>query len=656
MQLVTLAAASLYFELAIIRFTSAEVLYLGYFSNFIMITAFLGLGIGFLSVPRAIPLERVMPGALLFLFALVLVAPFDVTALKNHYGLFYFGNIEGESGLPGVVLLVVLFFSTAVIFAGLGRSIGALFGHFTPLAAYTLDILGSLIGIGIFFLQSLGWSDPVVWILTGSALLSIGHLLTPAPRGARLLTTLATGAAISVLLLSSREPRVIWSMYQKLQVREDPDSGFLLVLANSIPHQFVQPASSASEGYYGIPYRLHREAGGAIDDVLIVGSGSGTDVAVALRAGARHVDAVEIDPGIVQLGKELHADRPYQDPRVAVHVTDGREYLRNTDAKYDLILFALPDSLMRVSSMSDVRLESYLFTVEAIADARERLKPGGTLGLYNRYRWEWLRNKIGTALATVFARSPRRVDVGPSTVFLVGDRIEGETVSAEGFDRLATDDWPFIYMQAPRLHWLYLGMVALFLLSAGVGVLLLAPRGTLLRPEWPFFFMGVAFLLLETKSISLFALLFGTTWMVNSCAFAGVLLSVLTANLIIHRLRVHQRWLLFALLLLALLLAYLVPARTMLSIDSALLRFLLSVVLIFSPIFLANLIFSREFRDTETSTRAFGWNLLGAVAGGGLEYLTLLTGQRNLLLIVTCCYVSAGFFLLLDSRRRRTMS
>ena len=52
--------------------------------------------------------------------------------------------------------------------------------------------------------------------------------------------------------------------------------------------------------------------------MLVLGAGSGTDVVAALRHGARHVDAVEIDPVIVRLGRQYHPDQPYSDPRVTV--------------------------------------------------------------------------------------------------------------------------------------------------------------------------------------------------------------------------------------------------------------------------------------------------------------------------------------------------
>ncbi len=87
------------------------------------------------------------------------------------------------------------------------------------------------------------------------------------------------------------------------------------------------------------------------------------------------VDAVEIDPVIQRLGKQDHPDKPYDDPRVFVHLNDGRNYLRSSNQQYDPIIYALVDSLVLHSSYSNIRLESFLFTKQAMDDVKKRLKP-----------------------------------------------------------------------------------------------------------------------------------------------------------------------------------------------------------------------------------------------------------------------------------------
>jgi hypothetical protein len=93
-------------------------------------------------------------------------------------------------------------------------------------------------------------------------------------------------------------------------------------------------------------------------------------------------------------------------------------------------------------------------------------------------------------------------------------------------------------------------------------------------------------------------------------------------------------------LLLGLLIAALVPTSTLLALPAAP-RFVAAVTIAFFPIFVANLIFAERFRDTAEPTAAFGANLLGAMVGGTLEYLSLITGYRSLLLVTAALYVTA---------------
>ena len=156
------------------------------------------------------------------------------------------------------------------------------------------------------------------------------------------------------------------------------------------------------------------------------------------------------------------------------------------------------------------------------------------------------------------------------------------------------------------------------------------------------FFMGVAFLLLETKSVVQFALLFGTTWLVNSLVFAGILLSVLLAVALSMKVRIRAPQRLYVVLIAFIALSFVVPSSALLGLPVAP-RFLAAILLAFSPIFVANLVFAERFARVENATTAFGANLLGAMVGGTLEYLSLLTGYRVLLLVVAVIYGLAFF-------------
>ncbi len=134
-----------------------------------------------------------------------------------------------------------------------------------------------------------------------------------------------------------------------------------------------------------------------------------------------------------------------------------------------------------------------------------------------------------------------------------------------------------------------------------------------------------------------FALLFGTTWFVNALVTAGVLVAVFAAVEVSRRVEVRRPALLYAGLLAALVVAWAVPPESLLSL-SLLPRFVVAVIIAFAPIFLANMVFAQRFRNTGDSTTAFGANLLGAIIGGVLEYLSLIVGYRWLLVVVALLY------------------
>jgi SAM-dependent methyltransferase len=424
-------------------------------------------------------------------------------------------------------------------------------------------------------------------------------------------------------------------------------------VVNGVPHQFMAPARSKLEKageLYGAPYL--RTAGNTLEDVLIVGAGSGSDVAIALSKGAKHIDAVDIDPRIMQIGKQFNLDHPYDDPRVTRHVNDGRAFLERTDKKYDLILFALPDSLTLVSGASQIRLESFLFTREALESVRSKLKPGGAFSMYNYYREPWLVDRLANTAATAFGHKPC-VDMlsDANAVVTVGltpadQHCAGEWIPQTDAKVMAPsrDDAPFLYFRGGSFPPLYSAALFLILATSLVTVRTLGGPLKSMRPYADLFFMGAAFLLLETKNIATFALLFGTTWFVNALVFGGVLLIVLTAVEVTRRLPTPPLKVVYAAIAGALALAYAVPEHALLSLDFWP-RLIAATLLAFLPIFLANVAFAKRFRESGDSQAAFAINLLGTIVGGCLEYAALFTGYANLLLVVGLLYLLAFMLL-----------
>jgi hypothetical protein len=334
-------------------------------------------------------------------------------------------------------------------------------------------------------------------------------------------------------------------------------------------------------------------------------------------------------------------------------VNDGRAFLRTTTTNYDLIIFALPDSLTLVSSTGNIRLESFLFTDEAFQSVRAHLTSDGVFVMYNYYREPWLVTKLDSMLQTSFGTKPilRVFDGvqavladGPVVAALNGGTPPGDTVDpvpvvAGPTPTQATDDWPFLYLRDPTIPTYYLvalGFVLLFALLSvtGSAVVTKAPLSGF-SPH--FFVLGSAFMLLETKSLVSFSLLFGTTWLVNAMAFFAILGTVLLAILVSSRLRIQRPRALYMLLFAALAVSYVLPPEQLL-FDPPWLRYLLAAAVAFAPVFLANLIFTFSFRDTKIADMAFASNLLGAMLGGVVEYAALITGYRALLIAVAGLY------------------
>jgi hypothetical protein len=637
-QLILRSFLMLFVELALIRWAGSNVVYLSYFSNFILLGSFLGIGIGFLRGDAKADWFRWAPVGLTGLVAFVLLFPVQIDRTGDE--LIYYGG--HTSGLPIWLVLPIVFVAVAVVLAMLAQGVARVFSAFEPLEAYRLDIIGSIAGIVGFSALSFLRSPPLGWALVAALVFVLTR-----PESARLVQTGALVALVLLLGFESLAPNDSWSPYYKVTAFEPEElPGALAINVNGIPHQTMLTGEQRRSF---VPAARPLEIfGDAPERVLIIGSGNGVDVASVLETGAGEVHAVEIDPRIYDLGKTRNPEQPYSDPRVRVTIDDGRAVLERDDETYDLILFALPDSLSLVSGQSSLRLESYLFTVEALTAAKERLEPDGVFAMYNSYREAWLVDRMAGTLEQVFGAAPCvESSEGNFAVLAVandGRQLDCETWQASGpVVEAPTDDYPFPYLRDRAIPSFYLVTIALILVASVIGVRLAAGPLKQMSSYFDLFLMGAAFLLLETKHVVQFALLFGTTWFVNALVFAGVLLSVYLAVEVSRRFVVRNMALLYAALLVAIAVAWSVPTRVLLELDPAP-RFVAAVALAFTPIFIANVVFAQRFRDVSSSTVAFGANLLGAVVGGLLEYTALILGYRSLLFVVALLYGGAFLF------------
>jgi SAM-dependent methyltransferase len=646
----------LFVELALIRWTGSNVVHLSYFSNFVLLGSFLGIGVGFLRSGKAKRLPYYSPLMLGLLVAIIAWKPVTVDRGSSS-SVIYFTSLN-TTGPPVWVILPIIFVAVAVVLAGPAELVGRCFAELPRLTAYRFDLIGSLVGIVSFTALSFLGAPPIWW----GAIVTLGFLGLLVPQ--RKTTAAALSAALvltpmlimlGVLFHESTRPENSWSPYYKVQTKDSEFQGvpLLTITVNGVPHQQAIPAASRLqwEPQYGMPYE---RAKATPDNVLIIGAGSGTDVAIALSKGAKHVDAVEIDPRIRDIGRERNPDHSYQDPRVSSYIDDGRAFLSRTDKKYDLILLALPDSLTLVNGASSLRLESYLITEQAFKSSHDHLKPGGAFAMYNYYRETWLIDRLASTAQQSFGHKPCVDKMGDGlqqAVVTVGLTEADQTCGtdwagpAANTPPPATDNRPFLYLFTDRIPSLYLVTLGLVLLAGLIGVGIAGGGSSYrrMRPYADLFLLGAGFMLLETKSITGFALLFGTTWVVNAIVFAGVLIAVLAAVEVTRRFKTPPLKAMYVVLFAGLLLGWLFPDSWLLSMPVPL-RAVVAVLIAFLPIFAANVVFAKRFTSTADGTASFGANLLGAMLGGCLEYLALVIGYDGLLIVAALLY--AGAFLL----------
>ena len=834
----------LFVELTCIRWFPSHVMFLTFFTNIVLLAGFVGMSVGCLAARS--PTRHVARTPLWLAAAVaagVVFERFRHTLLyyiaigdQANPDVIFFGAEAGSIRTPPfrVPLEVVgglFFLLIALIHVGPGQELGRAFNRVPGRGrAYSVNLLGSLVGIGSFAAGSYLQLPPVVWyaacvlglmhFLYGRAVPREGPGASDATRGltplgspkpgspGRLLTAVCLGVTVVLSLYTSGivtvggNREIKWSPYYRI----DYVPHVRLIETNLISHQMMEPRLHPALSPYALPYLFQRDVTAAAGKrawpefkrVLVIGAGSGNDLARALQflAPDARIDAVEIDPVIQRLGDAHHPDRPYQDPRIRVHLDDGRNFLHRAEAgTYDLVIFALVDSLVLQSGYSNLRLESYLFTRESFGDVRRALKPTGVCTVYNFFRQGWLAVRLRDELRAAFdgadpvtVTAPQLIDgdgepldrigldtqdpsgftaffAGPAAVVdplraafarggnsywypwftgvptdtaarfgpvpenpppppvpvidpegrevlsKVSKRKDGtfadpkwlrlraaEVAESGGTLRPATDDWPFLYVRQPTIplvSWrgmlLILGLSVLLLFAfrvrtnqepnppapfpkreggvssgspprfgegPGEGLLHknLTPRPPSLRGKGEqdtglmlrSFFLGAGFMLVETKAVVHMALLFGSTWMVNTVVFAAVLLMSLAGNLFAGAVKPKRLEPYYLGLFAALAVGLAVPLDAFLGLDRTT-QVVGACALVFAPIAFAGVIFATSFGRSRQPDRVFGANVAGALIGGLAENASVLLGFQYLL-----C-VAVGFYVLSALSGNRTM-
>ncbi|MBL6966336.1 MAG: hypothetical protein ISR60_07250 [Anaerolineales bacterium] len=664
-----ISCLGLFFELAVIRWISGEIRLFSYFKNLPLLAAFLGLALGFGLVGKKQNYQSAFAplfGIFVFLVFLVgrVLSPRALAyPSRGDEFLWFTGDFSYWLALGLFLGVVFVFFLlTMLLFIPIGQATGKEMSRHVPIPAYIVNLLGSLIGIWLFALLSYLQTPPMIWFGLALASLSVFWIQQQAFSWKDMTLFIISLAGIFYIGRG-----VTWSPYHRLELIEqtistdaEKSSETTWYMLN-IQQVFYQSAMDLSEAFlaslpeanqelenavysYNLPYRLHPPG----DQVLIVGAGMGNDAAAALRNGAEHIDAVEIDPAILTFGQKFHPEYPYSDPRVTTIVDDARSYFKKSTQRYDLISFGLLDSQTLLSGLSNIRLDSFVYTVESLQQAKALLTERGLVSLTFGAKTPWIDERLGRIMAEVFG--PENVyvyygDIG--TTFVAGvspvDTSDTELTRWEPNSQYndipsATDDWPYLYLRSnkiPAAYWQAIGLILVLSLTV---IARSFPQA--LKPNWHFWLLGAAFLLIEFKSITELALLFGTTWLVNALAISGVLSMALGANLFVLSQKRINISISYMCLFASLMFSYFFPLDILNTIPPTL-RAITSTTLLSLPLFFAGVIFSEALRRAKETAQPLASNLSGAVIGGMLEYGSILWGIKSLYLIAAVVYLGA---------------
>jgi len=682
-RLALISGLSLFLELLMIRWITSEIAVFAYFKNFVLVACFLGFGLGCMLCRRRIHVNVMI--APLLLLTIILTAPVSplhnmIAGLPSLLGtgseVHIWGVPAAPANWPGMFLamlfVVPLFAEIALVFVPCGQLVGwSLENARNGVTAYSVNVLASLAGIGAFTALGVLSQPPRVW-LTVAGFLTV--LVFWPNKRARIVVGAAFLCCVALLSIPGVRGRTVyWSLYQKLTLVDDYENGkirsYSLTTNDSwyqqilnLTPEFVRAhpmefgKSPIEWNAYNLPYHFYPSP----PSVLVLGSGMGNDVAAALRNGAGQVLGVEIDPQILKLGRQLHFEHPYQSPRTRVVLDDARSYVQNSHEQFDLIVYSLLDSHTTASHFSNIRIDNYVYTLEAMQQAKRLLKPGGLLIVKFWVDTPWIAGRLHALLQEVFGEAPVQFQSEPGyftsggRFFVAGSRERIEKALTDPAlaafvaahsnmpmedARVTTDDWPYFYQHAPGLPMVVI-LVSLAVIVT-LGWFLRKVGGGAGRVQPGFFLLGAGFMLLEAQIVSRMALLFGTTWIVNSIVVSGLLCLIVAANLVYQAWPGIPLWWAYAGLMLTLVVMYVVPTNR-LFFESWITRALVSTLVLCAPVFFAGIVFVSSFARVKFEGSALGSNLFGSLAGGLLESLSMWFGLKALTLLAAGIYLGSA--------------
>ncbi len=696
------------------------------FEFFILPLTLLGLAVGGILTHVYIRNASPRPSSqwLLCLLTLSIVVPLLATRFSFELGI----------GLAEVVFFV----GTFIHFVFYGSALSYLFSLRPQRAAhlYYADLVGAGVGVAItlIFLDVFGF-DAVrtflyivlgtvvssAWLASMQRLLSVGLaaltclLVLSVPFWYGLHIPCAYFAHLATKSNSYSQTdtypfnRFVTERYQELRITPAILNAFpsiqLYVLRTDcaagsnyvVKYDSLSDISFLKDSVRSIPFALRENS---LQEVLVLGSGSGLDVTRARLFDATNITAVEINPTVIAAYSELTGGGIYTDPAVNLVIDDARRYAETTRERFDLISLAKASRYGNTASLAGS--PHYVYTEEALNAYIALLKPDGVLamvlmpfideevtntlvhllkknGVNPQERLLRIEREATEEMIVLYKNGSFtdhekdivRTRLKPPSTF-EENYFRGYTSTSVDLDdvRRVTDDRPFISALAESHHpWslslstrnkivlsISVVILALFILSAPW--LLYRTRvdvgNSLVAPAIAMFSIGVGFMALEVILIQKFGLVFGNPTYSLGIVLIALLWGAGTGGLLSRCVivRKQRRGVLFALaaaLLMVLGLAYsldsvthtlLVQSWWVRVIVTTGLLFLLSLPLgIFFPILL------QEGGADSAHTVPWLWtvNASGAIVGGvSAEVATAAIGFRASLIIVIVSYALAG--------------
>lgn len=400
------SCAALLYEVALTRLLSVVLWY--HFAFLAIALAMLGLG-----APGVwFSLRQPAPGALrTALLGAGLAIPASVAAICK------IGNTLAL--VVGAALVVFLLLGAAVFLLlqqAPERAVGPMYGA---------DLLGAAAGAAAVVPLMDRVPTPALVAAAGFLPLAATALLDGAGRarvalllGAALFVTLAWGEPYRLRYSKDyEEPDVLYerwtptarlTVFRRLFFQRDPREGFGWGMGSRFTPTAVDQMWIEQDGSYGTPVTRFAGATDVLDHIFfdvaslgyqfrqprrvcIIGAGGGRDVLAALASGARDVDAVEINPHMVDIvDRRLGAfsGRPYRRPGVRAVIAEGRSFLARGGRPYDLIQIPLVDSAAATTAGAFALAENYLYTAEAMQLYWRRIEPAGVLSVSR-----WMRGR-----------------------------------------------------------------------------------------------------------------------------------------------------------------------------------------------------------------------------------------------------------------------